>query len=550
MRDIILRALQEATGKDKVNLEFPENDTFGDYTTNIAMVSGKKAEEIVEKLKKGTGLSKLVSKIEIKAPGFINFFLSEEALIKELGEITEKGEKYGSSGLGEGKTVVIDYSSPNIAKRFGIGHLRSTVIGQALYNLYGMLGYKVIGDNHLGDWGTQFGVLLYQIESKNLKAEGLSLDKLEELYVEFHQEAEKETKLWEEARGQFKKLEEGDKKAREVWEKLVEESMKEFDKIYALLGVKFDYAYGESFYEDYMPKVLKTLEEKGLAKKSRGAQIMEFSGLPPAMLVKSDGATTYFTRDLATILFRTGSWDPQIVIYEVGMEQNLHFRQVFAAAKLLGWAKDREFVHIGHGLIRFEHGKMSTRKGDTIKLEEVLSEAKLRATKIIDASETGRGLTDKEKEDVAKEVGIGAIRYFDLSHHPTTDIIFDWEKLFLLEGNSAPYLQYTVARTNSVLEKAGRKQKKPYGNFNQEELRIARTLSRFPEVIVSSAQFFSPNMMCNYLFDLAQKYNNFYNKHRIIGGENESLKLDLTKGVGIVMKTGLKLLGIETPQKM
>lgn len=551
MKDLILKALRIATGEDKINLEFPENDSFGDYTSNVAMVSGIKAQEIVEKLKKDKTLDNLVSKIEIKGPGFINFFLSEEALLGQLGEINTRMEKYGSSELGEGKTVVIDYSSPNIAKRFGIGHLRSTVIGQALYNLYKALGYKTIGDNHLGDWGTQFGVLLYQIASKNLNADDLSLDKLEELYVEFHQEAEKETKLWDEARAHFKKLEEGDKEARGVWKKLVETSMAEFDKIYSLLGVKFDYAYGESFYEDYMPKVIKTMEEQGLAKKSQGARIVEFSDLPPAMLVKSDGATTYFTRDLATILFRIGSWDPQIIVYEVGMEQTLHFRQVFAAAKLLGWAKDREFVHIAHGLIRFEHGKMSTRKGDAIKLEEVLGESILRAKKIIEASETGRGLSEKEKENVTQDVGIGAIKYFDLSHHPATDIIFDWEKMFVLEGNSAPYLQYTVARTNSVLAKAGKDGSETgAGSPNAEELSVLRGLVRFPEMIEQSAVSYSPNLLCNYLFALAQKYNNFYNRHKIIGGDNEAFRLSLTRGAGIVLKNGLRILGIGSPERM
>jgi len=383
MRDIILAALQKASGEDNISLEFPENDSFGDYSSNIAMVSGKKAEEIVEKLKRDKNLDNLVSKIDTAGPGFINFFLSEEALLRQLGEINEKKEKYGSGEMGKAKTVVVDYSSPNIAKRFSVGHLRSTVIGQALYNLYKSLGYKTIGDNHLGDWGTQFGTLLYQIKDKGLKADELSVDKLEELYVEFNKEAEESPKLWDEARAQFKKLEEGDRQTRELWKAMVETSMREFERVYALLGVKIDYAYGESFYEDYMPKVIATLREKGLAKKSQGAEIVEFEGLPPAMLVKKDGATTYFTRDLATILFRIGSWDPQLIIYEVGMEQNLHFKQVFEAAKLLGWAKDREFVHIGHGLIRFEHGKMSTRKGNVVLLEEFMKEAKEKALKRI-----------------------------------------------------------------------------------------------------------------------------------------------------------------------
>lgn len=549
MKDTILKALQKATGEDKINLEFPENDSFGDYTTNFALVSGEKAEEIVEKLTKEKNLIKLIAKIEIKGPGFINLFLSEEALRGQLEEIVEKGEDFGSSALGKGKTVVIDYSSPNIAKRFAIGHLRSTVIGQALYNLYQTLGYKVIGDNHLGDWGTQFGSLLYQVASKNLNTQDLNIDKLEELYVEFNRQAEDKPELWDEARAWFKKLEDGDREARALWQAMVDISMEEFKKIYDSLGVRMDYAYGESFYMDYVPKVLELLREKGLAKKSRGAEIVEFADMPPAMLVKSDGATTYFTRDLATILFRVKSWNPQIIIYEVGMEQTLPFKQLFETARLLGWTKDREFVHIGHGLIRFEHGKMSTRKGETIKLEDVLDEATARARKIIEASETGRGLSEKQKEAVSRAVGIGAVKYFDLSHHPATDIIFDWEKMFVLEGNSAPYLQYTFARTNSVLAKAA-DVKAEKSKLNQEEMTVLRALAMYPEIVVSAAQKYSPNLLCGYLFGLAKKYNAFYNNHRILGEENEGFRVKLTRGVNRVLENGLKILGIETPEKM
>lgn len=548
MRNVILKALQRASGKADINLEFTENEIFGDYTTNIAIVSGIKAEEIVGKLKKDENLSSLVAKIEVKGPGFINFFLSQEALLRELGEIKEKGEKYGSSELGKGKTVVIDYSSPNIAKRFGIGHLRSTVIGQALYNLYQALGYKVIGDNHLGDWGTQFGVLLAQIAkipNSKFQISNLTVDGLEEMYIDFHKKAEENPKFWDEARAWFKKLEDGDKEARDVWKTVVDISMREFNRIYDILGVKMDYAYGESFYEDYLPKVIKTLEERGLVKKSQGAQIVEFKDLAPAMLTKSDGATTYFTRDLATILFRIGSWDPQIIIYEVGVEQTLHFKQVFEAARLLGWTKDRKFVHVGHGLIRFTHGKMSTRKGETVKLEDVLSEAVARARKI------------KDDKQIATAVGIGAVKYFDLKHHPATDIIFDWEKMFVLEGNSAPYLQYTVARTNSVLAKGKANNSKLIAitknlKLNEEELAVLRYLFRFPEIVTQAARAYSPNLVCNYLFELAQKYNNFYNQHRILPpqSENGNFRLALTAGVGQVLKNGLAILGIETPEKM
>jgi arginyl-tRNA synthetase len=546
MRKVILEALRKVTDKSEIELEFPELSAYGDYSTNVALVlSNEKgtnpkilAGKIADKVRADASLKEYISKIEVAGPGFINFFLSEKALLDELVSIEKQQEKYGTSDLGRGKTVIVDYSSPNIAKRFGIGHLRSTVIGQSLYNLYRFLGYKVIGDNHLGDWGTQFGTLLYQIDSKGLNASELTIDELEKLYVEFNSEAQENEKLWDMARAWFKKLEEKDARAREIWKKVVDTSLKEFERIYNILGVKIDYAYGESFYVDKMPAVITEVREKGLAKKSEGAEIMEFKGLPPAMLVKSDGTTTYFTRDLATVKFRIEEWDPKLIIYEVGSDQTLHLRQLFEAARLLGWVKDRDFVHVNHGLIRFIHGKMSTRKGDTIKLEDVISEAIARARKI------------KDDVQIATAVGIGAVKYFDLMHHPSTDIIFDWEKIFILEGNSAPYLQYTVARANSVLEKGRKSPPKGKIALNLEELGILRSLIRFSEIIVIAAKSYSPNLLANYLFDLAQKFNNFYSQHRIIEGENEELRLVLTSGVVQVLKNGLTILGIDTPERM
>lgn len=550
IRESIITSLKKASNLDEIKLEFPENEAFGDYSSNVAMVAGHKAEEIVEKLREDKTLMGLVSKIEVAGPGFINFFLSEKALLDELVSIEKQQKKYGTSNLGEGKTVIVDYSSPNIAKRFGIGHLRSTVIGQSLYNLYKLLGYKVIGDNHLGDWGTQFGTLLYQIDSKGLEASDLTIDELEELYVEFNSEAKSNEKLLDMARAWFKKLEEKDARAREIWKKVVDTSLKEFERIYEILGVKIDYAYGESFYLDKMPSVIEELKKKGLLTESQGAKIIEFKDLPPAIVVKSDGATIYLTRDLATIRFRIGEWKPDILIYEVGSDQTLHFRQLFETVRLLKWKGNSEFVHVAHGLIRFEHGKMSTRKGETVSLEEVLNGAISKARAIIDRSETGRGLGSNEKEKVAKAVGIGAVKYFDLMHHPSTDIIFDWEKIFVLEGNSAPYLQYTVARANSVLEKGKKSSPKGKIALNPEELAVLHSLTRFSEIIVIAAKSYSPNLLANYLFDLAQKFNNFYNQHRIVGGENEELRLALTAGTRQVLKNGLAILGIETPQRM
>jgi arginyl-tRNA synthetase len=561
MKDKIIKVLEKATRAKNIHLEFPENDVHGDYATNIAMVIAKKkgfrpveyAKDIAKKLQKDSDLTKIVSKIEVVKPGFINFFLSERVLLSNLKRIHKEKGKHGSSMTGKGKTVVVDYSSPNIAKQFGIGHLRSTIIGQSLCNLYSFLGYKVIGDNHLGDWGTQFGTLLYQITNEDLDASKLSIDDLEKLYVEFNKKADEDPELWDEARKWFKKLEKGDSEARKIWETIVKTSKKEFNKTYEILGVSFDCEHGESFYEDKMQKVIDEIREKKLSKKSQEAEIVEFKDIPPAILLKSDGATTYFTRDLATIKYRQEEWSPEKIIYEVGSEQKLHLKQVFEAAKMLGWIKEEELIHIAHGLIRFKDGKMSTRKGKGVRLEDVLEESIKRARQIIEKSDTSRGLPKEEIEKVAKMVGVGAIKYFDLSHHYSSDIVFDWEKLFVLEGNSAPYLQYTIARTNSILQKtkkdSGEKKMKKQ-KINKEEQLLMRTLVRFPEIIIDATKNYSPNLICNYIFNLAQKYNNFYNQHRIIGDENEGLRIELTVSTGHVLKNGLTLLGIKSPERM
>jgi arginyl-tRNA synthetase len=560
MQDRILEVVRQATGLSQPHLEVPEQEAYGDYATNAAMLLAKKdgrpakevAEELVNKLKNDSSLSEIVEKVEVAGPGFINFFLSKKALLSELEKALK--ENYGSSQIGKGKTVLVEYSSPNIAKTFGVGHLRSTIIGQALYNLFKSLGYTTISENHIGDWGTQFGTLLYQINSKHLTPGKLTVGELEGLYVDFNQKAEADPKLWEEARAWFKKLEEGDSGAKEIWEEVRKISLSEFERIYQRLGVSFENMHGESFYKDKMPAVLEEVRAKSLAKKSEGAQIIEFKNMPPAMLVKSDGTTTYFTRDLATAKFRVETLKPELLIYEVGSDQILHFRQVFETVRLMGWAQKQEFVHVAHGLIRFSGGKMSTRRGQTVKLEEVLDEAVSRARKIIDGSVTGRGFSDSQKEEVSKAVGIGAIKYFDLMHHPSTDIIFNWDKIFVLEGNSGPYLQYTYARTNSVLGKSGKSQtdmgSPKIDKPNPEELAVLRFLARFPQTVQMAAASYSPNLLANYLFELAQKYNNFYNQHKIIGGDNQEFRLILTSATGKVLESGLSILGIQTPQRM
>ena len=528
----------------QIHIEHPELEAHGDYSTNIALVMHKDvknkfrsprllAEAIVAVIKPDD----ILSKAEVAGPGFINFKLTPSYLTNQLQVIAKQSDAYGASDMGQGQTVVVEYSSPNIAKPFGIGHLRSTIIGQALYNTYKYLGYKVIGDNHLGDWGTQFGKIIYMI--KKTGTEDYSIENLEKLYVKFHQLVADDPKLEDQGRLWFKKLEDNDSEARAIWKRCVEVSLTEFQRVYDLLGVNIDYAYGEASYENLMPGVIKEAKAKGVAKSSQGAWIIDIPGeSTPLMLVKSDGTTTYATRDLATVKFRKDNWSPNLVIYEVGGEQALHFRQIFAAAEMNGYVSDRNnLVHTKHGLYLDTDGKkFSTRKGKTIKLDEVLEEAIARATKL--------GNSDSA---TAQAVGIGAIKYFDLLHSIQSDIIFDWEKIMALEGNSGPYLQYTYARTQSVLRKESAKISTSGYSPNPEESGILRWLYRFGEVVAEVADRYSPNLLANYLFELAQRYNTFYNKHSILQAktkDEKNFRLALTAASGQVLKNGLTLLGI------
>lgn len=592
----IRTAIKKVSGLsvEQIHLEHPAVETHGDYSSNVAMATFEQlhasrftlhaknprqlAEAIVVELQKDKELQKIVDKIAVAGPGFINFFLKHDALIQQLEEVVNKGEKYGSSDAGKKKTFVIDYSSPNIAKRFAVGHLRSTIIGQAIYNLYKFLGWNGIGDNHIGDWGTQFGKMIVAIKKWAGKSvDDLTIDEMESLYVKFHQEAEQDKLLDEKARRAFKNLEDGRAEERAMWKKLVDRSLEEFQKIYDLLNVKIDVAYGESFYEAMMPTIIEEAKRKGVAVESKGALIIPYpnDALPPSMLLKSDGATTYFTRDLATIKFRKEKWNPELMIYEVGAEQTLHFRQVFWAVELLLWAKREDFVHIPHGLVRLKEGKMSTRKGNVIKLEQVLEEAINRAKKF------------NADSVISTAVGIGAVKYNDLKHAPSTGYAFDWEEMITLDGNSGPYLQYTFARTRSVLAKARgtrRGARSVSDNAlhatsdvpNAEELAILRWIYRFPEVVMSAAKNYAPNEVCTFLYELAQRYNTFYNKHRILDSvedahvarsakrvkvatnfvppatsfEQRQFRLALTFAVGQVLENGLRLLGIQAPEKM
>jgi len=545
-----------------IKIEHPQDVTFGDYSTNIAMVVAQKQhknpKDLANLISKTIILSdnQPIEKIEVAGSGFINFYLKPEFLVEEAEVINydiEFRKKLSQKGMG--KTMVIDYSAPNIAKPFGIGHLRSTDIGQSIYNIYKILGWNCIGDNHIGDWGTQYGKLVAAIKKWNEKdLDKLTIEDLEKLYVRFHKEAETDEKLIDEGREWFVKLENGDKEAKDIWQKCIDISLLEFEKIYQVLGVNIDFIHGESFYEKMLPSITKEIIDKGITKKSEGALIIELPNMTPAMLQKSNGTTTYFTRDLATIKYRMENWNPDLIVYEVGVDQQLHFKQVFKTVDLLGWIPKIKLVHIAHGLIRWPSGKFSTRKGDTIHLSEVIDKAIEEAQKIANKSNISKELSTTEKEDMIKKVAIGAVKFSDLVSDPRKDIIFDWDQIMNLEGDSGPYLQYTYARCKSVLTKTKIKETKNINTIpseiNKDELSLLKEFYKFSEKIIEASERFSPSVIAEYILGIARKYNEFYAKNRIINETEEVFRLFLTKTTASIIETGLDLLGIETVEKM
>ncbi|MBU1088933.1 arginine--tRNA ligase [Patescibacteria group bacterium] len=565
LKDYILKACKKLNleiDQNQIILTHPPDSKFGHFSANTAFILAKKLKqnpmELADQFKKEldniVDKSTLVEKIQIAPPGFINFYFKKDFLLKQAEKLNYQIEfKKSLKQYNHGKTVVIDYSAPNIAKPFGIGHLRSTNIGQAIYNTYKILGWNCIGDNHLGDWGTQFGKLIVAIKKWATKdISKMSISDLEKLYVKFHTKSKEDESLITAGRQWFSKLEKGDTEARQLWQQCVDISLKEFNRVYELLDIKTDYAYGESFYLKMLPNIIQQFVDKKIATKSQGALIVEFDNLPPAILQKSDGATTYLTRDLATIKYRLDTWNPDLIIYEVGADQTLHFKQVFQAVKKIGWKT--EFIHIAHGLIRWPTGKFSTRKGDTIHLSNVIDKAIKKATKIAKSSLINKTLTSTQKKDMINAVAIGAIKFNDLVQDPKRDIIFDWNKIMGLQGDSGPYLQYTYARCKSVLAKTKIKEQKNLNNLpqqiNPEEQQLLDIFYQFEEKIIESAQRFSPSVICQYLLSVARAYNEFYSKHKIIDDKQEVLRIFLTQATGNVLKLGLNLLGIKTVEKM
>lgn len=562
-------------GLDNVGfvVESPKQKENGDYASNAAMALSKRlgrnskelAEEIAAEILKDKESEEMFEKVEVAGPGFINFYIKPEKLYENVSEILDKKDKFGRSDIGAGQTVVIDYSSTNIAKPMHIGHLRSTIIGQALYNIYKSLGYEVIGNNHIGDWGTQFGKMIYAYKNwSDKKAVAKNpIEEMSKLYVRFHKEAEMNKALEDMAREETKKLQKGDDENMKIWKFLVRSSLKDAGEVYKVLGVKFDYTLGESFYNDMLAGIVKDALERKVAEHSDGAVIMnlEKCGLPPLLIQKSDGAYLYATTDLAAAKYRKEKFKADKILYVVSNEQALHFEQLFKSLELLGYCPDTDLRHIKFGMVLGEEGKkFSTRKGDTVKLENLLYKSQELAKKVIE--EKNPMFSQKERKKAARTVGVGAVKYNDLSQNRLTDITFNWDKMLSFDGNSAPYLQYTFARINSVMEKyrSGNKleaflpSQKVHLELLQEEVEkdILHQLLKYPEAVRNAANENGPHLIALYVYNLASLYNTFYNSYPILKVDKKLMKarLALSEAVAIVIKNGLELLGIEVLKKM
>ena len=542
-------------------IEVPKESENGDYAFpcfKLAKTLKKSPNLIADDLKLNINIPEnIIEKIEVVG-GYLNFFINKETLATEILSEVTKTENYGKSNIGEGKNIVIDYSSPNIAKTFHIGHLRTTVIGAALYNIYKYLGYNVTGINHIGDYGTQFGKLIegYKRWGTEYNLDENPIEKLTEIYVRISNLCKEDESVLEDCRNNFKKLEDGDKECVELWTKFKDLSLKEFQKVYDILGIKFDSWNGEAFYTDKMQEVIDLLQKSGKLIESQGARIIDLEeyGMAPCLIQKSNGSSTYATRDLAAILYRARTYDFDKALYVTSYEQTLHFKQVFQVAKLLDL--DKKYTdgleHISYGMVLLETGKMSTRDGNVVKLEDLLNEAIERAKEII--NEKNPKL--KNKDEIAKKVGVGAVVFNDLSNSRVKDEIFNWDRILSFQGETGPYLQYTYVRTKSIIEKAGGLPS--FENIDKKYLledsanKILKILYNFEKTLIQVTEKNEPCILSRYLIDLAKAYSNFYNENQIITKDKkiQNTRIFLTYATGNVLKIGAKLLGIEMPDRM
>lgn len=558
--------------KEKIleNVEVPKDTSNGDYAfpcfvlakelkKSPVVIANELQEKLSTNIKENVNNKDLNVILEVIAiNGFLNFKLDKEAITQEvLSEFDKEKENFGSQKQEKSKNIVIDYSAPNIAKPFHIGHLRSTVIGGALYNIYKFLGYNVTGINHLGDWGTQFGKLIegYKRWGKEYNIEENPIDELTKIYIRINNLCKEDESVLEECRNNFKKLEDGDEYCTKIWKKFRDLSLKEFQKVYSILGVKFDSLNGEAFYSDKTPEIVELLKNAGKLEDSEGAKVVKLNDdMPPCLIIKSNGSTTYATRDLAAIMYRARKYDFDKAIYVTSYEQILHFKQVFATAKYLGLDEKytNGLVHVPFGMVLLKTGKMSTREGKVIKLEDLLNEAIEKSRSIIESKNPSL----ENKEDVAKKVGVGAVIFNDLSNSRIKDEIFDWDIMLNFNGETGPYVQYTTVRAKSVLEKAAYipdiKDVNAQKLNDKDSQNIINILYNFNNILQSVTVKEEPSILARYLINLAQSFSSFYNNCHIITDDKEvqDARLYLTYMVQTVLEKGLNLLGIQVPEKM
>ena len=549
-------------------IEVPKDSVNGDYAFpcfKLAKELRKSPMVIAEEIKEKIELNNEVIEKVVVVSGYLNFFVNKNKLAEEIVKEFSRNKEYGKSEIGKGKNIVIDYSHPNIAKPFHIGHLRSTVIGQALYNTYEYLGYDVKGLNYLGDYGTQFGKMIegYKLWGEEYDIEKDPINQMMDIYVRINNLCKEDETVLERCRDNFKKLEDGDPYCVDLWKRFRELSLNEFHKIYEILGGRFDSWDGEAYIAPKVPEVVELLKKSGKLTLSEGAQIidLEEKNMPPCMIEKSNGSSTYAARDLAAILYRARTYDFDKALYVTSYEQILHFKQVFETAKLLGL--DEKYTngleHVSFGMVLLPTGKMSTRKGTVVKLEDLLNESIERAQKVIEE----KNPDIENKEEIAKKVGIGAVIFNDLSNNRIKDEVFDWDTILNFQGETGPYIQYTYVRTKSIIEKAGVtveniENNDILGNICLENLQdtdsqnILKLIYNFEDILKQVTDKNEPSILSRYLIDVAKAYSTFYNNNKVIVDDEKvkNARVFLTYATGKILKIGANLLGIEMPEKM
>ncbi len=570
IKQIIAKSIFDALDNDNITveeieskIETPKDKQNGDFAYpcfNLAKVLKNSPVNIANSIKDKIVLDEKISKVEV-VNGFLNFYLNSDNIVNDvLKRIVDQKEKYGSSDEGKGINIIVEYSSPNIAKTFHLGHFRNTVLGKALYDLYETLGYNVTGINHLGDWGRQFGILIegYNRFKDEYNFDENPLEALSDIYVRINKIAKEDESVIDKARENFKKLEQGDEELLKLWQYFRDVSLKEYNRIYTLLGSKFDSYNGEAFYNDKMPEVVEILDKKGALKDSQGAKVVDVGdNMPPCIVLKSDGSTIYATRDLAAILYRARTYDFTKCIYITATEQILHFKQVFEAAKHLVDEKyQKGLVHVSYGMIRLKTGKMSTREGNVIYINDLINDAISKSKEIMLAKNPNLENID----DVSKKIGIGALIFNYLKSGKNKDIIFDLDDTLRFDGETGPYIQYTYVRTKSILEKVGFNIDKididnvDYSKLKEkQEVELIKELEKFGKVIKRAAEEYEPSILARYLIDVATAFSRFYNECSVANLEDEKLKearCVLVYATSIVIKKGLSILGIECPEKM